>query len=156
MLHTLKLQLLNPMLGNIPTQSGVRKFKRLNSGAVAFDSALWSWACTNAIRQLKLDISEDAIRPERGWCRTPRVVLYRRNWTKDGVPQTDSFESFPEKTEIHVKMFLAQSGHGTLIRTPTPAEMVSIAEIVGEYFGLSPWGTKFGYGRFSVLSFTQV
>lgn len=37
-------------------------------------------------------------------------------------------------------------------RTPTELELTRIFETIGEMLGISPWGSRFGYGRFKVVS----
>lgn len=155
MLHTLKLELLTEMLGNLQSAQGIKKFKRVKSGAIAFDFATWSWASSNAANQLGITFDEANLRPSPSWCHTPRVIIHKRNWEKNGVPMVDTFESFQPHNEISIKMFIAKPAQGSRGNAPTPAEVVQMAEIVGEYFGLSPWGSKFGCGRFKVLSFKQ-
>jgi len=157
MIHTMRIRLLTPMLGSRsdPT-SKIQLFPRAACGGVAFTFPIWSWGLNNAARHLGLEnFDDESIRPGRTWHETPRVVLYNRTYTKANKPVTQTFESFPEGSTLVAKIFLAQPHRGVGGKAVDIDTMTSLICDVGEYFGLSPWGSKFQYGRFQLLSFTQ-
>ncbi len=141
------------MLGSQHSPKKIQVFTRAACGGISFSLPIWGWAVNNAAQQLKIsDFDDESIRPARVWSELPPIALHRRNWNKGGQMKSEDFESFTEGSVVAVKMFLASPHRGIGGRQVSVEELYDIGSHVGEYFGLSPWGSKFGYGRFQVIS----
>lgn len=117
----------------------------------------WLWALGEARDALGLaDVSLDYIRlplrVEVSRAVNPYVRTYR---PPGGGPRVDEmFESVRSGTVINVKVLVlgtVEDGSDTSgKRPPSPEELLDMLDIVGDSIGISPWGSKYGYGRFAV------
>lgn len=84
----------------------------------------------------------------------PTIRTYKRTWESRSE---ESFECFQAGTVITFPVFILAeleqrnfNGIQLNSRPPTKEEVKECFTIIGESIGLSPWGSKFGYGRFIV------
>lgn len=119
------------------------------------DTPQWRWAIREAFDSMGLIPAVDI-----DYLRLPAEVLapairtYKRTWESRSE---ESFECFQSGTVITFPVFILgeleqRNFNGIQInaRPPTKEEVKECFTIIGESIGLSPWGSKFGYGRFSV------
>lgn len=79
--------------------------------------------------------------------RSPSIFLYERRFRdSEGKQRVDMFEAFRKGTVITMDLWLRDD----LPCCPTVAQIQEVLEFVGLYQGLSPFGSKFGFGQFSV------
>lgn len=159
---TLKIKLLSPMLGNIRTKD-CRKFNIKDvSGHKQWEikNDQWMWAITEAMDSMGLlkKSSADFIRLPYA-IPAPKVNYYVRQWhDKTGKICEEKFECFSAGTVISFDVFvtgtLEEEGELTKhLAPPTRTELRKIFSRVGYHIGLSPWGSKFNFGRFQLLAY---
>lgn len=84
----------------------------------------------------------------------PRTIMpasshtFVRNYSQ---VKTDQFESFRKGTILTVEFLIRQ----TLPKAPTLLQFQHLLSFVGTWLGLSPWGSKFGFGRFELIDATD-
>ena len=119
----------------------------------------WRWALKEAFNSMGLltQTSVDFVRlPTRIVC--PSTYMYSRAYGGRDVDKKEMFESFRSGTVLTFNVFILSSLEQSNIminfpqRPPTVEETVKAFSIIGEDIGLSPWGSKFDYGRFTVVS----
>lgn len=128
----------------------------------------WRWAIKEALEAKGLPAEEmiDFIRlPNQIKC--PTIHLYQRNWKdskKPGVQQHEMFEAFNAGAELTIPILIVsdledknetqpKNVFEEMFKTkpPTKQQVIECFELIGSNIGLSPWGSKFGYGRFVVI-----
>lgn len=119
------------------------------------DNPQWRWALREAFGSMGLipTVDIDYIRLPAE-IQAPAIRTYKRLWESRNE---ESFECFQAGTVITFPVFILteleqRNFNGIQIssRPPTKEEVKECFEIIGESIGLSPWGSKFGYGRFIV------
>jgi len=160
MLLQVKIKLTSPLLGDKMNTGGVRRFTRtaqMRNDEIPLDSALWVWAITQAAESLNLYITGDMFRiPTK--IQAPTLHLYNRRWTtKTGKKKVDMFESVRTGSVLTIPILLFSEVPTSITKDRVVAECDFIAalHLVGTLIGISPWGSKFGYGRFEVLEETK-
>lgn len=156
---TCKIRLRSELLGDRRTTEGIRRFNKDGHGNWLIPIPQWRWAFTEAINDLNLkDTSVDFYRFESS-IRMPKVVLFERSWSQENkkMQQREMFESIRKNTQITFKMLVTSAvepgTHCRLdVRPPHRDETETILKYIGEFLGLSPWGSKFGFGRFSLIN----
>lgn len=151
MLHRLRIKLTTPFLGSVRTNASQRKFQRTHGGRIEIPIPQWQWALREAAETLFPEkLNTDSIRFRD--IEAPTLTLYKRSWKQKGKNNDDFFECIREGTVLTLDAMLPKtpesSGDGIPV---TFYHYRPIMCFVGELVGLSPWGSKFGYGRFSVL-----
>lgn len=159
---TITCRLDTPFLGDIHDRK-MLKFDTIKSGDelwLRINTAQWRWALKEAMDSIGIlgESSVDFIRlPFK--VKAPTVRLYSlRSSGKDNRPPS-THESFQAGTVLTFNVFLLSELENCSTmqaafkqRPPTKDEVVECFKIIGECIGLSPWGSKTGYGRFSVES----
>lgn len=153
------------MLGNKQTPERIRRFERdttFDPPKIRVDLAQWYWALGQAQEALGLSrIDQFAVRFEDAFI-APRLQLYVRRWsdTRHNKQEQEMFESIGKGTVLTFNPILLStqepSQSAGKLRAPTLSEMKDIMGCVGHMLGLSPWGSKFGYGRFTVETLEAV
>lgn len=162
MLLCVKIKLKSPFLGNCRTTDKIRRFDRSKAFKhnIQVDMVRWNWAMEEAISALELDLDSSAIRVNPTY-KAPKLELYVRRWRdgKSGKPKEEMFESIKSGAVLTFEMLVVNneepegaSPKKETFKKPTIEDMEKILDTVGRLLGLSPWGSKFGYGRFKVLS----
>lgn len=158
----MQCKLLKPFLASRRYEKGIRKFDvREVNGKKYFqvDIAQWRWALKEALDSLSLtpEVDVDYVRIPTELL-APTIRPFERVWDKNNPSKREIFESFQAGTLISIPIFIlseleqntAFNGLRFESRPPTRAEVIECFKIIGSDIGLSPWGSKFGYGRFSV------
>ena len=161
MLIKMRLRLRTPLLGNQQTPENVRRFVRddaFRPPRLKVDLAQWYWAVGQSMEALGYsNLDQFAVRFEDSMV-SPKLQLYVRRWsdTKRGGHEQEMFESIGKGTVLtfHPMLLSTQepSQAESKRRPPTLEELRKVMSCVGDMLGLSPWGSKFGYGRFTVES----
>lgn len=155
-----KIKLTAPALGNVKTQS-IRKFNvNKTNGNWKIDHSKLRWAVNEAIEACKLSCtSVDFFRfPESITC--PAICKYTRAWRgRTGDTCTEPFESFQAGTVITIPVFilhhLEDEPEDNELTPPSQSMLIDIFSTIGDNLGISPWGSKFGYGRYKLLSISD-
>lgn len=151
MLYTLRIKLTTPFLGNKQTKKQIREFRRDSNGNIQIDSPQWHFVIREAIDTLGMNVNPEAIRLPLAY-RSPRVGLYTRRWKDDRGMQTEEFECIQKGTELTIELLSLKQSENSIQPGPTRDELFHILDCAGKWIGLSPWGSKFTYGRFEVLT----
>lgn len=154
MYYTARIRLLTPFLGN-QVENGIRKFRHSQSEppvkALAFDSSLWQWAFKSVHRSREQTWSRDAVVHKRNWETKDKIELYTRQYRRQNIVIDERFESLDVGAELEIVFGIwAHDAAGE--PGPDVLQFSQMLEDVGEFAGLSPWGSKFGYGRFTLES----
>lgn len=158
MLYQVKLRTTSPWLGQQKSPKGVRHFRRTPDNNILIDLPQWAWALREAADALHMDdVDIDTINFEAGM-RPPTLVLYTRNYKFKGRPKQEMFEAIRDGVPISLDMLVTTSPpdktHFSL-RTPSSQELQEIIGFTGKMIGLSPFGSRFGYGRFELLELIE-
>ena len=159
---TLRCKLISPFLGDQRSASGVRKLNSTMQNDTTYflpNNAQWRWALREAMDAIGIldKTNIDYVRlPTR--IVAPKMHLYVRLLERQDPDKRDTFECFQAGTVMSFNvLILGRLEHevnlpGLEDRPPTEQELRQCFDIIGENIGLSPWGSKFGYGRFTILN----
>ena len=151
------------MLGDQRNRENTRRFLRPPAfdGDIATDAIRWHWAISEASNALGFaDVDAHSVLIEQSF-KKPAFELYSRIWyheNKSGkkTRKQDLFESIRVGAVLSFNFMVTQScdprGSDSGKRPPSVEELINIFTVIGSNIGISPWGSKFGYGRFKVLS----
>ena len=144
MILIIKIRLTSPLLGELAKDAmGVRRFRRDRDDVVVCVPE-WQRSYREAARLLGLDVCTDGMMPKSKY-RLASVHLYRRIWSGVNV---EYFESMRKGTILTMEMVFDEA----VRRSPNPTQLKAILGHVGEHIGISQFGSKFGFGRFDVVS----
>lgn len=143
MLLNLKLRLVTPMLGTrkVP-KNPARQLERVANNRIAINEALWLDQMRLAAKQLGIPFKDEFVMLDEGFD-TPSTNIYKRVYKKTNV---EYFEAISKNNVLNIDIILRDDLPGCC----SVIELKNILELVGKFFGLSPWGSKFGYGKFKV------
>ena len=156
-----RIKFTRPFLGTRPNRDGIKTIdvdKRPGESGdimLCIDTAQWRWAIKEAIDSLGLadETSVDFIRfPVKA--KAPIITKYLKVFDSRNPKKNPVFECFPAGSVLSFSVFLLGSIEGDTSNNKRPLteeEFMSCLKLVGEFIGISPWGSKFGYGRFEVL-----
>lgn len=157
----LRCKLLSPFLGDQRSSSGVKRLNSITQGGTDYflpSNAQWRWALKESMDALGIlnQTGVDYVRlPTR--IIMPKVHLYTRVFDRQNPDKRDTHECFQAGTVFSFPVLILGSLEQTSgievfkDRPPTEDEIRSCFALIGEDIGLSPWGSKFGYGRFILL-----
>ena len=157
MLYEVKIKVADkPWLGQQKSKDKTRKFRRDKRNRIAIDSVQWQWAFESAAKALDYAIDVETIRTESG-IPAPSISLYNRKYHSRGKPMEEMFEAIREGTVLTFDILLMESGAvgGQVYRAPSQEELHHILDYVGMFIGLSPWGSRWGYGRFELVDLSR-
>ena len=159
-LYEIKIRLTAPWLGHQKTRSNVRRFHRGKDGGLAVDLSQWNWTFKQASQALHMDgVDTDTIRPEVN-ITLPSLVLYRRSYTHNNKKMEEMFEAMRENTVITFNVLVTDGTQvknvKDIVKPIGKEELEKILAFTGKFLGLSPWGGNYGYGRFDIVSVTQL
>lgn len=159
---SLRCRITRPFLGHRRQQNGTRIFDTYKEGDATYfypDVPQWRWALKEAMDSLGLlaEVDVDYVRlPTK--ILAPTIRLYTRVWDSKNQDKREMFQSFQAGAVLTIPLFilneLEPSGFSNTMpieqRAPTAEEVTECFRVIGKEVGLSPWGSKFGYGRFTV------
>lgn len=160
MLYNVGIKLTSPFLGSQNTSERIRRFNRSKQRdqAVPIDRSIWFWALQEASNALNIqDINVQLLWPSEHY-QPSTIVLYKRRWKQQKgnktVQRSEMFEAIQTGTILRFNvLFLSEQDPSENYddgRLPTEDEFIGILNFIGQMIGFSPWGRKFGYGRFEV------
>ena len=156
-----RIKFTRPFLGTRPNRDGIKTIdtdKRPGEAGdimLCLDQAQWRWAMKEAIDSMGLSgqTSVDFIRfPVKA--KAPKISKYMKVFDSKNPKKNPVFECFPAGSILSFSVFLLGSVEGESCNRKRPLtenEFIECLKLVGEFIGISPWGSKFGYGRFEVL-----
>lgn len=154
MLVTAKIKLQSPFLGHQRTRDKVRVFRKTPEGHITFDHAQWNFVVSEAVHHLGLDVNVDAVRVPQSYV-APRLDMYVRRWVDNSGAHSERFECIKTGTVITFQILLMHKSEESEERGPDIDEIKDILQFIGQWIGMSPWGSKFNYGRFNVLEVNE-
>lgn len=119
------------------------------------DPIQWRWAMNEALSAMGIrgETSSDYIRLPL-YIPCPKVNYYERSYRDpEGQRKKETFESFRGGSTFTIPVTILtqkENDYDDGSRPPTEKELLEMFTIIGEDIGISPWGSKFGYGRFTV------
>ena len=154
MLQRVKIKLTRPLLGDKRTSGNLRRFQRDKSAAcLELEPDFWFWTVRQAIIALGHDVEVDeSTISVPGRVEVPSLVLYTHGYYgRDGRRREDQFECIRSGALLTFEILITESREKDGRRAPTVTELRSILSFVGKHLGISPWGSKFNFGRFELL-----
>ena len=149
------------MLGDQATRDNLRKFDSppVLDGDIRLSIPRWHWAVQEAAKQANLECVDVKRIMVNYRLRRPKMELYNRSWFEDRkgkkVRCSEMFESIRAGAELTLGFLVVDSAdpseQDSDLRSPTLEELTVLMQTIGEYIGVSPWGSSFGYGRFDVM-----
>lgn len=137
------------MLGKNRDDRGVRRFAVTKGGQIEIDAQAWEWMFKQAAKGLKLDVDTTTIRPPNGFD-IPTLVLWNREKTPVSV---EMFEAIRKGARLTFNIVVLES---SVNKTPTRHNVKAMLDYIGNYIGMSQYGSKFGFGRFTVESLNEL
>ena len=160
MLLELKIRLTKPFLGHQYTRDQIRRFIREGED-IALNIPQWMWAFTEASTALRLrDLDLGTIRLPVG-IKCPRLDLYTRTEANGRKRTEQRFEIIQSGTILTMPVLITKTSEDSIrasapvSRPPSIDEVSAMLTFIGEMLGLSPYGSKMGYGRFYVESLLE-
>lgn len=143
MLLEIRVKLTKPFLGSLsPDHRGIRRF-RMDGAKVFVHADYWKEQFKIAAMQLHYPINTDTLHPPSG-IESASIHLFRRIFSKRRM---ELFESFRAGTVLTFDFIVREDKP----RCPDVQQFKNMLEFIGEYLGLSQFGSKFGFGKFKVV-----
>lgn len=141
----------------------IRRFERTAEGSLKTPLAIWDWALRETFSNLgwRDKVDWTAIRPDPIF-NTTQLGIHGRSYYKNEMKKTEDYECVDPGRDIIQPMLLTESPDNISTRKKTGARMPDMEELenvlncIGRYCGISPWGNRYGYGRFDVVSIERV
>ena len=156
----LRLRVTKPWLG-ARRNKNVRRFDIDKIGGkdhLVLDLVMWRWALREAMDAEGLLAESDVdyvSMPTH--VPAPKIRLYQRVWDPKNPSGREMFESIQAGTVLTIPIVILSSlpSSGPFedalnLRPPTEEEVKRCFSVIGTSIGLSPFGSRFGYGRFIV------
>lgn len=158
MLCRLRIKLTSPLLGSHPTPGGVRRFERIKSDKdmLVYRPEAWRWLVGEAITSLHMPAyMQECIQPPEGFP-AAKIHFYTRKYFQNKKPCRDEFEAISSGTILTLRFAVTSpppdcDASITCGGPPSYEDIRAIFRFGGQFLGMSPWGSKFGYGRFIVV-----
>jgi hypothetical protein len=143
MLLNIRIRLTKPWLGSLPPDHrGIRRF-RMDGEKTAVHAEYWKEQFHISALQLHYPINVNTLYPPNG-ITSASIHLFRRIFSKR---RSELFESFRAGTVLTFEFMVRED----MPKCPDVAQFKNMFMFVGEYLGLSQFGSKFGFGRFEIL-----
>lgn len=148
MTYEIKIRLTKPFLGALrPDVNGVRRFDHRNR-QILVPREDWLDAMRKAAKLLGMHkVRTETIFPPVA-IRPPTIHLYRRIFNRT---QVENFESFRAGTVLTLEFIVDVEDKAR----PGQESLKRMLEFVGLNIGFSPFGNRFGFGRFELLSIVE-
>ena len=154
MIYTARLKFTTNYLGGGPRKKGsksssVRPIDYVSEGIASLNENEWRSNFALALKQLGLKFDIKKFIFESGFSVEGKVKILKRVFNKVNI---DLFEGIERGNEISISFVYKDDPESS----PDVKAVRSILDIVGKFYGMSQWGTKFHCGRFSVISVKRV
>ena len=144
------MKLESPFLGDIKKRDRVRRFKMHKDGGICLDTKQWMFAISEAVKSTELKVNLDAIRLPQD-IKVSRVDLYTRRWHDSSGMHSEDFECIRSGSIVSVDILSMTGSESSNEPGPDKEDLYEIFNFIGNWIGLSPWGSKFNYGRFKII-----
>jgi len=144
-----RLEFTTPCLGNERNDDpDPNRMMRSGSGGIIFLQSWWH-GCTVAAAE-RFSMHQKRIRSVKWSSEVDGKVrlVDRFYYKRDGSKNIKKHEGFAALDVISVRALVPDD--------VPPEDFKTILSIAGEFFGISPYGWKKGYGRFNVLEVTKI
>lgn len=159
---SLRIRVRTEMLGNqrVTKPMLMRVFRRVppskdsrQQSELLIDLPHWLWALNASMEDLKIPpVAFSGLHLPIGF-RAPALHLFVRTWrAKGGERRSEKFEGIRAGAQLTIPFSLSspyppESGK----IQPTCEELQRAFQYVGDFYGLSPFGSNLGLGRFDVI-----
>lgn len=157
----LSCRLDTPFLGNIHSRDKIMRFDIVKSGTdnwLRTNMPQWRWALREAMDSIGIlaESNVDYVRlPIK--VKAPSIRYYSLRGSAKDNGKSSTYECFQAGTVLTFPVFILSQLEGDdgmqglfKQRPPTEQEVMECFSTIGECIGLSPWGSKSGYGRFTI------
>lgn len=147
-----------------PVRGGcVRRFERLPDGRLKTPLPVWDWALRESFETFGWRdlVDWSSVRPDVAF-QAERLDIYTRRWNKGAEKMHEDFEAVLEGQEVSLPIIVSQGpdaiGMRRSVKTRMPDldELAAILSFIGRFLGISPWGNRYGYGRFELIDIKQI
>jgi len=135
----IELSVKTPLLGCKVVEGQPRKFLRAEDQRIAVIREIWLKHLTAAANDQELTFDPNALNLPLS-IDVDKYELYTRTYNR---VKKEKFESVPKGATIKFECTLFEN-------KLDPTDFAEILATMGEWYGISQWGTKFGFGRFKV------
>ncbi len=163
MRYNCTIHLTTEMLGNVAgkkDQRPVMLFERASDEAfISWDLAYWSWAFRQVL-QAYPDVYRDAVRMDM-YFKSPMTPLPTRGRRyNDNGPREKTHEYIPKGTRLNLGFELVEpepkdTNVVGLQLPPNDTQLTDAITRIGRNIGISPFGSKAGYGRFILINLSS-
>lgn len=159
MLYQITLKLTSPFLGEGPLKNEKRSIVKNDKGFIVVDRLYWNWSVKESIQinQLVNEVDPECFLDFLPFA-PPTICMYSRGFHRRGKKVFENFESIRKGAVITAGFIVSSTAPPKRSRTnevelfaPTLPQIKLIMGTVGEYFGISQWGSQHGYGRFQIM-----
>jgi hypothetical protein len=134
-------------------------------GSIRLDINYWNWLIDESGKALKVN----HIRSSRVWIddelKCPSLRLYNRPYvrtnkrTGERIREDQLFEMIDVGTALTFQVMAVESEGPEEESNQTPIEVEDLKRVfsvIGSNLGISPWGSKFGYGRYKLIDMEEL
>tara|TARA_B100000579_G_scaffold437938_1_gene470081 strand:+ start:888 stop:1352 length:465 start_codon:yes stop_codon:yes gene_type:complete len=151
MIYKASLKLTTNFLGGGSRQKGasVRPLTYTEDGLVAINEEEWRSNIALALKQLNLKFDIKKFIFESGFNAEGKVMVLKRVYNKVNI---DLFEGIERGNTIDIQFVYKDE----VDNAPSVKAVKKLLNIIGKFYGMSQWGTKFHCGRFSVKEVKRI
>ena len=151
MIYKARLKLTTNFLGGGPRKKGksVRPLQYSEEGSAAINEEEWRSNFALALNQLGLKFDIKKFIFESGFSVEGKVKVLKRVYNKVNV---DLFEGIERGNSVDIQFIYKDE----IENSPSVEMIQKVLEIIGKFYGMSQWGTKFHCGRFLVINVKRV
>lgn len=139
MILNTELTLTSPIMACKIYKGKPRQFLKTEDGKILIIKEIWVKHMELAAADLELTFKPSFIRLPEGYD-APVIALNRRTYNRE---HAEEFESIPKGSTLKVEVMLME-------KQLEPEHFAKILQVVGNRYGVSQWGSHFGYGRFTI------
>jgi len=137
------IQVSSPWLGAVKnTTTGIREFYKDSNTVIQTHNILWRENFAAAGIDLGFTLDKNSFRFPSHFTISEPLAVETRVYSGG---KKERFESINVGITIPVEFVYMDS-----LMQLTEGDMYKIIVHIGKFYGLSPWGNKFGYGRFEI------
>ena len=147
------------LLGVVRGKNQIRTLLRDRDFNVVVPLDHWQWAVTESLSTMNRegDLDSECLREILPFA-APTTVEHRRNFKVGGAPKQEVFEAVRAGAVLTVNVLAStavpkerQKQSSTRLMPPDEKDVADILHCIGKFYGISQWGNKYQYGRFSLL-----
>ena len=135
----------------------IKRFERLPDGFLKTPMPIWDWVLRESFSNFGWtdQIDWSAVRVHRAM-HADHLTTHTRQYQRRDELKRETFEAVPIGAITSYALFITDAPDNLAARRRTNARLPAVAEVgdalefAGTFLGVSPWGNRFGYGRFEV------